>query len=66
MSLSKQKYMDGCQVMGDFLQDVYTAAGAVIPVKFDPHKEAETIIGLLRAQGKNEKTSLVDLNGQAL
>ena len=66
MSLSKQKYMDGCQVMGDFLQDVYRAAGIPIPVQFDPHAEAETIIGLLRAQGKNQKTELVDLNGRAI
>jgi len=66
LSLSKQKYMDGCQVMGDFLQDVYAAAGMVIPTQFDPHAEAQNIITILRGQGKNEKTSLVDLNGQAL
>jgi hypothetical protein len=66
MSLSKQKYMDGCQVMGDFLQDVYSAAGVVIPTQFDPHSEAQNIVTILRVQGKNEKTSLVDLNGQAL
>ena len=66
MSLSKQKYMDGCQVMGDFLQDIYAAAGVVIPVQFDPHAEAQNIVTILRVQGKNQKTELVDLNGRAI
>lgn len=66
MSLSKQKYMDGCQIMGDFLVDVYAAAGIVIPTEFDPHFEAETIVGMLRAQGKLQKTELVDINGRAI